>query len=285
MRIIVTGASGMVGAEVVREASSMGYDCAGFDHHQLDVTDHAAVSAAIREVGPDVVINAAAYTAVDKAESDETRATLVNATGAANVAAAASSVGAALIHISTDYVFDGETNEPYRPSDRTNPVNAYGRSKLAGEIAVRSACPRHAIIRTSWVYSHEGNNFVRTMLRLGGSGAALTVVDDQQGSPTSAADIASALLAAASAIRERSVAGTYHFTNSGVTTWYDFANAIFEMRGMTGQQVTPVSTAQYPTRAKRPAWSVLDCSTFEKEFGVTRRTWRSALRETLNRIQ
>ena len=275
----------MVGAEVARRAARAGWDCASATHAELDITDGAAVSSAVRDARPDIVINAAAYTAVDKAEADEQRATLVNKTGAHNVAVAAEASGAGIIHISTDYVFDGEANEAYRPTDATNPINAYGRSKLGGELAVQEACKRHLIVRTSWVYSHEGHNFVRTMLRVAGSGAALRVVDDQQGAPTSALDIAAALIKAAATMAERPVAGTYHFTNSGVTTWYDFANAIFEMRGLTDQQVIPISTAEYPTPAKRPAWSVLDCSTFEKEFAVTPRTWRSALRETLNRIQ
>jgi dTDP-4-dehydrorhamnose reductase len=285
MRLLVTGAGGMVGAELVRSAQQAGWDCTPMSHRDLDITDRAAVSSAISEARPEVVINAAAYTAVDKAEADEARATLVNKTGAQNIASAANAADASVIHISTDYVFDGEANEAYRPTDATRPINAYGRSKLAGELAIQDACARHLIVRTSWVYSHEGHNFVRTMLRLGGSGAALKVVDDQQGSPTAASDIAAALISAASAMRERSIAGTYHFTNSGVTTWYDFAKAIFEMRGLTDQQVIAISTAQYPTPAPRPAWSVLDCSTFEKEFGVIPRTWRSALRETLSKIQ
>jgi dTDP-4-dehydrorhamnose reductase len=275
----------MVGAEVVRQARVAGIGCSAFSHHELDITDANAVSSAISDASPDIVINAAAYTAVDKAEENEAQAMLVNKTGARNVAAAASEHGAGVIHISTDYVFDGETNEAYRPGDATNPINAYGRTKLAGEIEVASACDRHVILRTSWVYSHEGHNFVRTMLRLAETGKEIRVVDDQQGAPTSAIDLAAALLKAAQAMRDRSVAGTFHFTNAGVTTWYNFANAIFEMRGLTDVVVRPISTAEFPTPAKRPPWSVLDCSTFEKEFEMTPRTWRSALRETLNRIQ
>jgi dTDP-4-dehydrorhamnose reductase len=275
----------MVGAEVVRQATDSGIDCAGFARSDLDITDARAVSSATRDASPDIVINAAAYTAVDRAEEDEAQAMLVNKTGAANVAKAAGDIGAGVIHISTDYVFDGEANEAYRPGDATNPVNAYGRSKLAGEIEVAAACARHVIIRTSWVYSHEGHNFVRTMLRLAGSGKEIKVVDDQQGAPTSAADLAAALLKTAQTMHDGSIAGTFHFTNAGVTTWYNFANAIFEMSGLTGVAVRPISTAEFPTPAKRPHWSVLDCSTFEEKFNMTPRTWRSALRETLNRIQ
>jgi dTDP-4-dehydrorhamnose reductase len=275
----------MVGSEVARQAKNSGIDCVAYTRSDLDITDARAVSSTISEALPDIIVNAAAYTAVDKAEDDEDRAILVNKSGAANVAAAAAQNSAGLIHISTDYVFDGETNEAYRPGDATNPINAYGRSKLAGEIEVASACSRHVIIRTSWVYSHEGHNFVRTMLRLAESGKEVKVVDDQQGAPTSAADLASALLMTAQTMFERSIAGTFHFTNAGVTTWYNFANAIFEMRGLSGIVVKPISTADFPTPAKRPQWSVLDCSTFEKEFNMTPRTWRSALRDTLNHIK
>ncbi|HUQ48647.1 MAG TPA: dTDP-4-dehydrorhamnose reductase [Gemmatimonadaceae bacterium] len=285
MRLFVTGASGMVGSEIARQAREAGFHCSAFTHHDLDITDAAAVSSAVRASSPDVVINAAAYTAVDMAEQDEVRAMLVNRTGAGNVAAAANDVGASVVHISTDYVFDGETNEAYRPTDATNPINAYGRSKLGGEIEVASACARHVIVRASWVYSHDGHNFVRTMLRLADSGKEIKVVDDQQGAPTAAADLAAALLRVGQTMCDRSVAGTFHFTNAGVTTWYNFANAIFEMRGLSGVTVRPISTAEFPTPARRPRWSVLDCSTFEKEFEMTPRTWRSALRETLNRIQ
>jgi dTDP-4-dehydrorhamnose reductase len=285
MRLLVTGAGGMVGAEIARQARESAIDCAAFTHHELDITDANAVATAIRDAAPSIVVNAAAYTAVDKAEENESQAMLVNKTGAANLASAANDIGAGVIHISTDYVFDGEANEAYRPGDATNPINAYGRTKLAGEVAVSSACARHLIVRTSWVYSDEGHNFVRTMLRLAETRKEISVVDDQQGAPTSAADLASALLKAAHSMLDRPVAGTFHFTNAGVTTWYGFANAILEMRGLSNIKVRPISTAEFPTPAKRPAWSVLDCSTFEKEFDVTPRTWRSALRETLNRIQ
>jgi dTDP-4-dehydrorhamnose reductase len=285
MRLLVTGAGGMVGAEIARQAQESAIDCAAFTHHELDITDANAVATAIRDAAPSIVINAAAYTAVDKAEENESQAMLVNKTGAANLASAANDIGAGVIHISTDYVFDGEANEAYRPGDATNPINAYGRTKLAGEVAVSSACARHLIVRTSWVYSHDGHNFVRTMLRLAEARNEISVVDDQQGAPTSAADLASALLKAAHSMLDRPVAGTFHFTNAGVTTWYGFANAILEMRGLSNIKVRPISTAEFPTPAKRPAWSVLDCTTFEKEFDVTPRTWRSALRETLNRIQ
>lgn len=286
MHVLVTGATGMTGSEVVRQSAMLGWQCTALSHNELDITDSEAVRSRITDANPDVVINAAAYTAVDKAESDEEAATRVNSRGADNLATVAGELGAAIIHISTDYVFDGNASEPYLPSEQTNPVNAYGRSKLAGENAVRFSCPRHLIVRTSWVYSHEGHNFVRTMLRLAGQGKTLNVVDDQQGSPTSAADLASALTRAAAAMeRNEALNGTYHFTNSGVTTWYDFASTIFELKGLGGVNLRPVSTDEYPTAAKRPLWSVLDCTSFEKQFAMTPRAWRAALEETLERIQ
>lgn len=286
MHLLVTGATGMTGSEVVRQSSALGWQCTPFSHQDLDITDADAVRTALSDSKPDVVINAAAYTAVDKAESDEEAATLVNSRGADNLATVAGELGSAIIHISTDYVFDGSASEPYIPFDQTNPINAYGRSKLAGEIAVRFSCPRHLIVRTSWVYSHEGHNFVRTMLRLAGEGKELSIVDDQQGSPTSASDLATALTRAAAAMESNEgLNGTYHFTNSGVTTWYDFASTIFEMKGLSGVTLRPVSTAEYRTPAMRPLWSVLDCTSFEKQFAMTPRPWRAALEDTLGRIQ
>ncbi|MEP6506628.1 MAG: dTDP-4-dehydrorhamnose reductase [Gemmatimonadales bacterium] len=286
MHLLVTGASGMTGSEVVRQSEARGWQCTAFSHRDLDITDANAVRSALMSAAPDVVVNAAAYTAVDQAETDEQAATLVNAKGAENLASVTGERGAAIIHISTDYVFDGAASEPYLPTDPTNPNNSYGRSKLAGEIAVRFACPRHLIVRTSWVYSHEGHNFVRTMLRQAETGNELTVVDDQHGSPTSAADLALALVLAADAIqRDDALNGTYHFTNSGVTTWYDFAKTIFEMRNLESARVRPVSTSEYRTAARRPLWSVLDCTSFAKQFAVTPRPWRAALKETLERIQ
>lgn len=286
MHLLVTGATGMTGSEVVRQSAVLGWQCTAFSHHELDITDTDAVRSAVNDARPDVVINAAAYTAVDNAESDEEAATLVNSLGANNLATAAGELGAAIIHISTDYVFDGSATEPYLPSDQTSPINAYGRTKLAGEIAVRFSCPRHLIVRTSWVYSHEGHNFVRTMLRLAAEGNELSIVDDQYGSPTSAADLASALTRAAAAMRsDEALNGTYHFTNSGVTTWYDFASTIFETKRLTGVNLRPVSTAEYLTPARRPLWSVLDCTSFEKQFAMTPSTWRAALEKTLERIQ
>ena len=284
MKVFVTGAGGMTGAQLVIGARAKGWGVAYASHTDLDISDYSAVEDAISRETPDIVFNAAAYTAVDKAEEAVEDAMSVNSSGAANVARAAALTGAGIIHVSTDYVFDGTAAAPYRPDDDPGPINVYGESKLAGEIGVRDECARHLIVRTSWVYSHEGKNFVLTMLRAAGEGRDLKVVNDQTGSPTSSHDLASALISAAEKLaRDETVAGTYHFTNSGQTTWYDFAREIFRIRGID-PHVEPVSTADFKTAARRPKWSVLDCTSFEKTFGVKRRGWQDALKDTMEKI-
>lgn len=285
MRAMIAGAGGMTGAELLRQARRKGWKCEGYTRADLDITDSFAVQAAIESMRPDIVFNAAAFTAVDAAESSRDQAMQVNAEGAGNLARAAQSCGATMVHISTDYVFDGRASRPYLPSDPVNPINAYGRSKLAGEIAVRDANGRYLIVRTSWVYSHEGRNFVMAMLRAADERRELRVVNDQQGSPTSAADLAGALIDAAESLNgSPAAAGTYHFSNSGMTTWYEFAKAIFEIRGGEVPRMSPVSSAEYPTAAKRPSWSVLDTTSFERAFGIAPRPWRDALSETIRRL-
>jgi dTDP-4-dehydrorhamnose reductase len=283
MKVLVTGAGGMTGAEIVRQASALGWSVSPFSKDQVDITDGSEVDGAVARVKPDIVFNAAAYTAVDAAETETELAMAVNAAGAGNLARAAHIHGAAIVHISTDYVFDGESSEPYQPGDRVAPINVYGESKLAGEIAVAEACERHVIIRTSWVYSHEGKNFVRTMLRAAEEGRELRVVDDQHGCPTSSADLAGALIRVADQIARSTVNGTYHFCNAGQTTWFEFAKAIFESHP-NPPKITPVSSSEFPTAAKRPRWSVLDTTSFERTFGLTPRHWRDALSDTLKRI-
>lgn len=285
MRAIVTGAGGMTGSELVREARERGWDCTGFSRSELDITDPFAVARAMVGAKPDIVFNAAAYTAVDAAESAPEAAMLVNAEGARILSRACSKSGAVIVHISTDYVFDGKASQPYLPTDTVNPLGVYGKTKLAGEIAVQEEADRYVIVRTSWVHCQRGHNFVRTMLQAGAARPELRVVNDQHGSPTSAADLAGALLTAAGvALSAPSLTGTFHFTNSGVTTWYEFAKAIFEIRGVKAPRITPVATSEYPTAACRPAWSALDTTSFQQTFGVTPRPWRDALCDTLERI-
>ena len=284
MKVFVTGAGGMTGAQLVSGARARGWGVAWASHADLDITDYAAVEDAISRENPDIVFNAAAYTAVDKAEEEVENAMSVNSSGAVNVARAAALSGAGIVHISTDYVFDGKAAAPYVPDDDPCPINVYGESKLAGEIGVRDECARHLIVRTSWVYSHEGKNFVLTMLRAAADGRDLKVVNDQTGSPTSSHDLAAALIAAAEKLAgDETVAGTYHFSNSGQTTWYDFAREIFRIRGLD-PHLEAISTADFKTAARRPGWSVLDCTSFEETFGITRRRWQDALKDTMEKI-
>ncbi|MDQ3082692.1 MAG: dTDP-4-dehydrorhamnose reductase [Gemmatimonadota bacterium] len=281
-RMLVAGAGGMTGSELTRQARDSGWHVAGLSRAELDITDAAAVDNAVRNAAPDVVINAAAYTAVDDAEGDRLTAMSVNCDGAANLAWAAGQAEALIIHISTDYVFDGEAARPYLPSDKVHPLSVYGESKRAGEEAVRARNPNHVIVRSSWVYSHTGRNFVRTMLRLAGEGRQIRVVDDQHGSPTSASDLAGALLRVANAVTDGSAArGTYHFSNAGKTTWCGFARALFEEKLDGRPTVHAIATEDFPTAARRPRYSVLDTTTFTRAFGAEPRPWRDALRSTL----
>lgn len=268
-RMLVAGAGGMTGSELTRQAHDAGWHVVAASRAELDITDPAAVDNAVRNAAPDVVINAAAYTAVDDAEGDRLTAMSVNCDGAANLARAAGQAEAIIVHISTDYVFDGESTRPYTPDDTVGPLSVYGESKLAGEEAVRSHSPNHVIVRSSWVYSNSGRNFVTTMLRLAGSNTPIRVVDDQYGCPTSAHDLAGALLRVAAVTTEGgSATGTYHFTNSGVTSWCGFAEAILEDRFENPPAVHPITTADFPSAARRPHYSVLDSGTFTSTFGV-----------------
>jgi len=285
MKVMITGAGGMTGSELGRQAAALGWTATLLSRSDLDIGDATAVDAAVESVRPDAIVNAAGYTAVDRAESEPAQAIRSNARGPRNLARAAAAWAAGLVHISTDYVFDGTATRPYQPTDPVNPLGVYGRSKLAGEIAVREECLRYAIVRTSWVYSHEGHNFVRTMLHAAADGRELKVVDDQHGCPTAAADLAMTLLRISDDISASSShSGTYHFSNSGITTWYEFAKAIFEIRGGPPPRLVPVPAREYPTAAPRPSYSALDTSTLESAFGITPRPWREALRDTMARI-
>jgi dTDP-4-dehydrorhamnose reductase len=288
-RVLVTGAGGMTGTEVSERAALAGWNVVAMSHADFDITDRAAVDVAFREAHPDVVINCAAYTAVDRAESEPDAAAAVNTDGARNVARAVAAIQAPIIHISTDYVFGGDGREPYLPDAPTGPAGIYGKTKLDGEIAIREETPYHAIVRTSWVFSHRGSNFVKTMLRLSAERDELRVVNDQVGRPTSSADLAEALLATAEGLLENEArSGTYHFANAGETSWFGFAQAIFEeggaKHGARSPRLVPISTAEFLTPARRPAYSVLDTSSFIATFGVVPRPWRDALRDTLARI-
>ena len=272
--VLVLGAGGQVGRALTDLAARCGLAVAGPARGDVDICDGAAVAAAIRTLGATAVVNAAAYTAVDRAESEEGEATRVNRDGAGAVARAAAQAGVPLIHISTDYVFDGTKRSPYLEDDPVAPLGAYGRSKEAGERAVRELASPHVILRTAWVYSPHRANFVKTMLRLGAERELLRVVDDQRGCPTAAADIATAVVA----ILDRAgrpgfdAWGTYHFVGADETTWCGFAQSIFEVARAYGQTVPrlePIPTEAYPTPAKRPAYSVLSTRKVQQVFGIT----------------
>jgi dTDP-4-dehydrorhamnose reductase len=255
---------------------------------KLDVTDNVGLTSKLDELGPELVLNASAYTAVDRAESERDRAFAVNAEGPQALAAWCTQHGAALVHVSTDYVFDGTKRAPYVETDATAPLGAYGESKLAGEEAVRNACAQHVILRTSWVFSAHGQNFLKTMLRLAAERDELRVVADQHGRPTAASDLADAMLLVASRIRARTASfGTYHFAGSGETTWHGFAQAIVdEQAAVTGKKprVTPIATHEYPTPARRPANSVLATSAFELAYGKAPRPWRDGAHEAIGEL-
>jgi dTDP-4-dehydrorhamnose reductase len=244
-------------------------------------------------LGPDIVVNAAAYTAVDRAETDEAQAFAVNAEGPRILAEACGREGIPLIHLSTDYVFDGSARRPYRECDPIRPINAYGRSKAAGEAAVRLCQPRHIIVRTAWVYASHGSNFVRTMVRLAREREEVGVVADQLGSPTAAADIAAAIVQIARRIASAGKGltdapwGTYHYTAHGETSWHGLAKHIFEHLARAGErrpQLRPIAAADYSSQTPRPAYSVLDCTLIEQAFGVARLPWQGSVDRVLDEL-
>jgi dTDP-4-dehydrorhamnose reductase len=258
---------------------------------ELDLENGEGIDRVMAAIEPSAIVNAAAYTAVDRAEAEPERAFAVNCGGAALLADAAARRGIPFIQISTDYVFDGSKRSPYREDDVPAPLNVYGSSKLAGETAVLKACPGAAVIRTSWVYSPYGSNFVRTMLRLSETQRVVRVVDDQRGAPTSAADLAAAILAIVERLRSANCydnAGIYHLAGDGETNWHGFAAAIFASlarRGRRAPGLQTIMTAEYPTPACRPKNSCLDSSKAERIFGVRLPPWRSSLEECLDRLE
>ena len=288
LRIAVTGQYGQVAASLAERGA--GVEVVLLGRPALDLLDRDRVISSIRRARADVVINAAAYTAVDKAESEPDLAMRINGDGAGYVAEAAAALGVPLVHLSTDYVFDGRLDRPYREDDPTGPTGAYGRSKLVGEERVRAAGPNSAVLRTAWVYSPFGTNFVRTMLRLGETREELGVVADQHGNPTSALDIADAVLAVARRLHadpSPDLRGIFHMTGGGEGTWADFAEAIFDGASRHGRKpvrVNRITTADYPTPAQRPKNSRLDSSRLREAFGIALPEWRASLPVCLGRI-
>lgn len=288
MKIVVTGCKGQVGTELLRQGEAAEYVMVGMDADLLDITDPGAVEAAIVSHKPDAVINAAAYTAVDRAELDADAAFAVNRDGPANLAKVCADLDISLVHYSTDYVFDGSKKGAYVESDPVSPLGVYGQSKLAGEQAVRQKCVKHLIFRTSWVFSAHGHNFVKTMLRLGAEREELGVVGDQYGKPTAAAEIARVSLDVLAARQSRW--GVYHLAQPEVINWHGFAEAVFAEACSQGvalkmANVKSIGTVDYPTPAKRPANSELDCRRLESTFGVTIRPWRESLAEVIKELR
>jgi len=287
MKILLTGSNGQV-ARAFLAAVPPSMQVTAVNHSELDIGDAVAVDSLMESLRPDAVVNAAAYTAVDRAESEPEVARRANEAGPANLARAAARIGSRLVHLSTDFVFDGASSSPYKPQDPTNPLGVYGASKLAGETAVRDALPeRSVILRTAWVYDAHGKNFVRTMLRLMRERGTVSVVADQVGTPTAAFSIAQALCAI---LELPSVTGIHHWTDAGVASWYDFAVAIAEEGAAAqllpaGVEVTPIATREFPTAARRPAYSVLDKSETTRRLDIVSRHWRVWLREVMGEIQ
>ncbi|MDR1527474.1 MAG: dTDP-4-dehydrorhamnose reductase [Dysgonamonadaceae bacterium] len=283
--ILITGAKGQLGSEIQEIAAHYpGFHFIPTDVAELDLTDKAAVENCIATHKIDYAINCAAYTAVDKAETEVELCYAINRDAVKNLAEAAAG-RAKIIHISTDYVFDGQSTVPYRETDPIHPQSVYGKSKRAGEEALLNACPESIIIRTAWLYSVYGTNFVKTMLRLGKERSDLNVVYDQQGSPTCAADLAQTILSVILHAEETGnfPAGIYHYSNEGVTTWFEFTKKILQMAGITTCTVHPIPASQYPAPAPRPGYSVLDKSKIKDTFGIVVPEWEQSLERCIEK--
>jgi dTDP-4-dehydrorhamnose reductase len=285
MRVLIFGRTGQVARELARMRWPENWEIVQLGRVDCNLEDPQATATAIHAAGSEIVINAAAYTAVDRAEAEPQIAERVNRDAPGAIAAACDRLGAALIHLSTDYVFDGSKRNPYRENDPVSPISIYGRTKAEGESFIRKALPRHVIIRTSWVFAAHGANFVRTMLRLVGERPELRIVDDQNGAPTAARDIAGAIATVAGRIAEgRGAWGTFHFTSAEPTTWFGFAQAIFELCGRQPRLI-PIGSTEYRTAAQRPLNSVLDCGRIAQQYGISQPSWRAALKDVLIELE
>lgn len=283
LKIAITGANGQLGFQLVKKLSGK-VQLKAFDRAALDIADLSEVEKKLSDFAPDIIINTAAYTAVDKAEQEQVQADAINHLGAKYLAQTAEKLNAILIHVSTDYVFDGQSDTPYLEADKTNPQSVYGKTKFAGELAVAKYCRKHIILRTAWVFAEHGSNFVKTMLRLAQSLPELGVVSDQQGGPTYAGDIADVIISIVSHLKEENERrfGIYHYSGEPYVSWYQFAQSIFknaEQQNIIEKApvVNGITTEQYPTPAKRPAFSMLNCGKIYKNFGIQPSNWLVAL--------
>ena len=283
------GANGQLGRCLADHLSGTQHETILTSRSEIDITDFAATRVKISQINPDVVINASAYSCVDDAESETQKADLVNHLAVAHIAYVCADIESVLIHISTDYVFDGEASAAYREDAQTNPQGVYGKTKLLGEIAIQQTGCKHLIIRTAWLFSEYGNNFIKTMLRLGAERDELSIVGDQIGCPTYAQDLARAIVAMLPKIESNQCEyGVYHYCGDSACSWYEFAEAIFKQAKDRGFKVprliNSISTADYPTPAKRPTFSVLDCSKVTTAFDITASNWRQGIVDVLGRL-
>jgi len=292
MKILLIGGTGQVGSEILFVAKNNNVKCISPSSSELDITNRASVNSIIENNLPlDFVVNASAYTAVDKAEDEQELAAKINRDGPQYLAEACAKYKIPLLHISTDYVFDGCADTPYKETDSTHPLGVYGMTKLEGEQAIRECLPEHIILRTAWVYGAQGNNFIKTMLRLGQQRPELKVVCDQFGCPTAAVDIAITIINVISQMHTQAKGrwGTYHYCSTGSTHWADFAQAIFAEAVSVNSdypsvKVIPIPSSEYPTKATRPGYSVLDCSKIEQSFTITPTMWQSSLQRYIPNI-
>ena len=290
MKILVIGSNGQLGDELLIQGNNLGYKILPADLPDLDITDKTQVQHWLEKFQPSFVVNAAAYTNVDKAETEQNLAFAVNRDGPANLAEACAKFEIPLIHISTDFIFDGKKSSPYIESDPVSPLSIYGKSKQEGENEVRSRLKKHIILRTAWLYGVHGQNFVKTMLRLGREKQVISVVADQFGSPTSAVDLTAAILDIISTAKHNPdiTWGTYHYCGQGITTWHGFTKEILGMArqyiSIKTKNVKPVSTAEYPTKATRPGFSALDCGLIKKNFGINIKPWQDSLKTVIRQL-
>jgi len=290
MKILITGAGGQLGRELINQGQLKGFSVQAPSEDDMDITDLEKIDRCMAFHQPEVVINAAAYTQVDKAESEAALAFAVNTTGSANLARMCAKNKIPLVHISTDYVFDGQKGTPYLETDTISPVGVYGRSKAEGEIEIRSHLKEHIILRTSWLYGIHGHNFAKTMLKLATTKPKIRVVADQYGSPTNAADLAQTILIISDRMQFNNDVdwGTYHYCGQGVISWYNFAEKIVGLARLYADvkttRIEPITTADYPTRALRPIYSALDCSRIQKHFGINPKPWQKSLEITIKEL-
>lgn len=289
MKILVLGCKGQLGRCLNDQLVNTEHEVIYTSREQIDIADFEVTKSKILKFSPDLIINATAYTAVDKAEEDQKTANLINHLAVKNVADICNQLGCWLIHVSTDYVFDGNSKVPYREDDQTNPQGVYGETKLKGELAIQASGCKHIILRTAWVFSEYGNNFLKTMLRLGAERDELSIVGDQMGCPTYAQDIARSIVDIVPKLNSRESNGIYHYCGDQPCSWYDFANAIFD-QAMTNNLKIPsivnsIETSAYPTPAKRPAFSVLDYSKIENDFGVYASNWRDGIGQVISKLK